>query len=144
WYDDSPFARGGWRGLFVASCSPAVRAEDGFRDLKTLVEEDKFDFVLAFAGASTISAHIKGAISHAIEAIGVGKTEGIWSTLSQVVGRDINLLHTNSAVIIYRERGMQINCRQIGLHYPPHRAWGFEFAACGNQDCRPSPYDFLI
>ena len=39
WYEDSPFLRGGWRGLFVASCAPAVRAPQGFRDLKKLVDE---------------------------------------------------------------------------------------------------------
>lgn len=39
WYEDSPFFRGGWRGLFVASCAPAVRVPNGFRDLKRLVEK---------------------------------------------------------------------------------------------------------
>lgn len=38
WYSDSPFLRGGWRGLFVASCGPAVRHLGAFKDLKRMVE----------------------------------------------------------------------------------------------------------
>ena len=47
-------------------------------------------------------------------------------------------------MLIYRERGEEVQCRQIGLHCPPIRVWGFEFAACGNHECRPSPYDCSI
>lgn len=39
WYEGSPFLRGGWRGLFVASCAPAVRVRNGFLDLRRMVEE---------------------------------------------------------------------------------------------------------
>jgi hypothetical protein len=38
WYNGSPCFRGGWRGLFVASCAPVVRVERGFEDLRNLVE----------------------------------------------------------------------------------------------------------
>jgi hypothetical protein len=105
---------------------------------------DEFDFVLAFAGSSTISNYVKGAVSQAIEAMGLDKTDGIWETIARVVGRDVNLLQTNNVALIYRERGEQVKCRLIGLHCPPLRAWGFEFTACGKHDCRPSAYDFLI
>lgn len=37
WYNDSPYFRGGWRGIFVASCAPAVRVKRGFDGLKHLV-----------------------------------------------------------------------------------------------------------
>jgi hypothetical protein len=164
WYSDSPYIRGGWRGLFVASCGPAVRHPAGFRDLKRMVtgyvcrlalsfrevdspaHRDIFDFVMAFAGSSTISTFIKTAISQAIEGMGVDKSGNIWETISRVVARDINLLHTNTVVLIYRERegAREVKSRQIGLHYPPMRAWGFEFTACGNDACRPSPYDFSM
>lgn len=100
--------------------------------------------MVAFAGSSTISNYVKAAISHAIEAIGVDKTDNVWQTIARVVGRDINLLHTNNVVVIYRERGEGVKCRQIGLHCPPLRAWGFEFTACATAECRPSPYDFII
>lgn len=105
---------------------------------------DEFDFVLAFAGSSTISTFVKGAISQAIQGVGVDKTCDIWDTLTRAVGRDINLLHTNSVIAIYRERRGEVRCRQIGLHCPPTRAWGFEFTACGSDECRPTPYDFII
>lgn len=99
---------------------------------------------MAFGGSSTISTYVKSAISLAIEGIGVDKTANLWETLSRVVGRDVNLLHTNNVLIIYRERGSGVQCRQIGLHAPPMRAWGVEFTACGNEQCRPCPYDFVI
>ena len=38
WYTAAPFHRGGWRGLVLATCGPAMRQCDGFNDLKTLVE----------------------------------------------------------------------------------------------------------
>ena len=39
WYNNSPTFRGGWRGLFVASCAPAIRVANGFNELKRLVVE---------------------------------------------------------------------------------------------------------
>lgn len=39
WYEDSPFLRGGWRGLFVVSCAPVVRVRGAFCDMKKLVDE---------------------------------------------------------------------------------------------------------
>lgn len=105
---------------------------------------DRFDFVMAFGGSSMISMFVKAAISLAIESIGVDKTANIWDTLSRVVGRDINLLHTNNVLVIYRERGGEVLCRQIGLHAPPIRAWGVEFIACGKEGCQPSAYDFIV
>ena len=105
---------------------------------------DMFDFVVAFGGSSTLSAYVKTAISESIVGIGVDKTSGIWQTISHAVGRDMKLLHTNNVIVIYRERGEGIKCRQIGLHCPPLRAWGFEFKACAKSDCRPSQHDFII
>lgn len=162
WYKDSPFFRGGWRGLLLATCGPAVRIHAGFDDLKRLVDgcvfsvafaschgadgccRDRFDFVLAFAGSSTLSNHIKNTVSQAIEGLGVDNAGNIWETMSQVVGRDLTLLQMNSVVVIYRERGGEVKCRHIGSHCPPLRAWGVEFRACATQGCRPGPYDFII
>ena len=38
WYDASPPLRGGWRGLFIASCGPVVRVRSAFEDLRELVQ----------------------------------------------------------------------------------------------------------
>ena len=38
WYTAAPFRRGGWRGLVLTTCGPAMRQRDGFNDLKMLVE----------------------------------------------------------------------------------------------------------
>ncbi|KAF8545724.1 hypothetical protein OG21DRAFT_1491987 [Imleria badia] len=47
-------------------------------DLKDLIDWDKFDFMLAFAGSAMISNYINGAISQAIEGVSMDKTDGIW------------------------------------------------------------------
>jgi len=39
WYDHSASARGGWRGVFLMSCGPAVNAKYHFETLQGLIEE---------------------------------------------------------------------------------------------------------
>jgi len=39
WYSDSAFSRGGWRGLLLATCSPAMQVDASFKDLRGLVEQ---------------------------------------------------------------------------------------------------------
>ncbi|KAG2029988.1 hypothetical protein BDR03DRAFT_987378 [Suillus americanus] len=48
WCDLTPGARGGWRGLFMVSCGPAIRVSHHFEAVKGLVENNFVDFVLAF------------------------------------------------------------------------------------------------
>lgn len=36
-YDTSPAYRGGWRGLLLSTCGPAMRVRNGFDDLLNLV-----------------------------------------------------------------------------------------------------------
>jgi len=39
WCDLTPNARGGWRGLFMVSCGPAIRVSHHFEAVKDLVEK---------------------------------------------------------------------------------------------------------
>ena len=39
WYDDTPYTRGGWRGIFLLSCGPPVNASHHFESLLKMVEE---------------------------------------------------------------------------------------------------------
>lgn len=39
WYDDTAYTRGGWRGVFLLSCGPAVNATFHFEKLMKMVEE---------------------------------------------------------------------------------------------------------
>ena len=68
---------------------------------------------MAFAGSSTISSYVKPAISQVIQGIGVDKKYSIWDTIVRIVAGDTNLLETNNVVLIYRERGEEVRCRQI-------------------------------
>ena len=56
WYKDSPFFRGGWRGLLLATCGPAVRIQAGFDDLKSLVDRRVLAFNFLAATGLTMSA----------------------------------------------------------------------------------------
>lgn len=38
WYDDAPFSRGGWRGLFLAASGSVVSYRRPFENLKSLVD----------------------------------------------------------------------------------------------------------
>lgn len=38
WYSDSAFFRGGWRGLLLATCSPVMRMDASFHNVRGLVE----------------------------------------------------------------------------------------------------------
>lgn len=38
WYDDSVYSRGGFRGLFLVTCSPTMKVKESFEDLRRLVE----------------------------------------------------------------------------------------------------------
>lgn len=39
WYDSSVHSRGGWRALLLSTCSPALRVEGSFNDIRQLVEK---------------------------------------------------------------------------------------------------------
>jgi hypothetical protein len=39
WYDDRAYTRGGWRGVFLISCGPAVKPSFHYDTLITMVEE---------------------------------------------------------------------------------------------------------
>lgn len=39
WYDASAFSRGGFRGLFLVTCSPTMKVKRSFEDLRGLVEQ---------------------------------------------------------------------------------------------------------
>ncbi|KAG9312769.1 hypothetical protein JVU11DRAFT_7206 [Chiua virens] len=162
WYDGSPFSRGGWRVLFLATCAPVMRIGESFADVRGLVERyvicccwdvgdvkqrtsDVFDFVLGFAGSSTIPTQVKNAVGRVIERLGVDKTMGLWDTVMSVVGQDLHLLEVNSVVAIFKERGStEVLSRKIARHAPPMRPWGVEFRACGTPNCDRTTFDFYV
>ena len=82
--------------------------------------------------------------SLAIEDIEVDKTLHIWDIVSWLVSKDVNLLHTNNVLIIYRKREGPVLCWLIGLHAPSIWAWGIKFTVYGNKNCRLSDYNLII
>ena len=104
-----------------------------------------FDFVIGFAGSSTLPTQIRNAFGQLIERIGVDKTAGIWDTIIRVIGHDLHLLQVNLVIAVYKEHGQDgVVARKIGCHTLPMHLWGVEFDSCGMPGCQPSPLDFFI
>ena len=84
-----------------------------------------FDFVIGFAGSSTLPTQICKAFGQLIERIGVDKTAGIWDTIIRVIRHNLHLLQVNLLVAVYKEHGQDcIVVRKIGRHTLPMHPWG--------------------
>ncbi|KAI9574181.1 hypothetical protein HD554DRAFT_2034357 [Boletus coccyginus] len=105
WYDNSLYSRGGWRELLLSTCMLMMQVGDSFRGIRKLVEDNDFDFVIGFAGSSTLLTQVKNTVSQVIEQIGMDKTAEIWDTVMSIISQDIYLLEINSIVIVFKEWG---------------------------------------
>jgi hypothetical protein len=78
--------------------------------------------------------------------IGLDKTGNIWDSIVASVAHNNRLLKSTSVVVVYKERdgSKGINCREIALHDPPHRAYGVEFSSCITPGCNPLPYTMIV
>ncbi|KAG2125424.1 uncharacterized protein EDB93DRAFT_1110171 [Suillus bovinus] len=58
WYNTTPKARGGRRGLFLVTHGPAMQVKTEFEEVLAMVESDLFDFVIGFGGSSTLPGFV--------------------------------------------------------------------------------------
>jgi hypothetical protein len=132
---------GGLVGVFLAACGPSTRKEEHFRHLLQIVGKGKVDFILAFAGESTLPDIVNPDIIVLMKEIGIYQTRDIWAATMKALAHKRHLLEHTSLVLIYRDTENKLQSRGIGLHLPPHRAFGIMFEFCGNMACRPLPGD---
>ncbi|KAG2121485.1 hypothetical protein DEU56DRAFT_918171 [Suillus clintonianus] len=147
WCKLTPSARGGWRGLFMVSCGPAIRVSHHFFAVKELVQKNVVDFVLAFGGSGTLPSMIASIVRTFISDIGVfGKTD-IWSAVCDMLASSNDFLDYTTAVVVFASTidGRRIvECRQIGKDIAGLRAFGYEFKSCPTPGCQPTPADMRV
>ncbi|KAG2062972.1 hypothetical protein BDR04DRAFT_1164401 [Suillus decipiens] len=81
WSDLTPCARGGWRGLAMVSCGPAIRVSHHFEAVKALVENNFVDFVVAFGGSGTLPSMVSDAMRRFVVETGIFGRTDIWRAL---------------------------------------------------------------
>ncbi|KAG1868953.1 hypothetical protein DFJ58DRAFT_723360 [Suillus subalutaceus] len=101
WCNLSAHGRGGWRGVFMVSCGPAIGVVHHFDQVMALVRENKVDFVLAFGGSGTLLSMISSAVHSLLLEIGVFSEMDIWSALCKVLSTSNDLLDYTTVVLVY-------------------------------------------
>ncbi|KAG1820766.1 hypothetical protein EV424DRAFT_1347028 [Suillus variegatus] len=84
WCNLTACAQGGWRGVIMVSCGPAIRVSHHFKAVKVLVEINIVDFVVGFGGLGMLPSMISNAVQSIIMEIGVFGHTNIWSTISRI------------------------------------------------------------
>ncbi|KAG2046979.1 hypothetical protein BDR06DRAFT_977095 [Suillus hirtellus] len=140
WCDLTAKARGGRRALLLVGGHPAVRFRHNFESLVSLVENDKFDFVLGFGGSGTSASQISHTVRSLIVETGVFGQTDPWSALRDILTSNHQVLDYTTVVLLYATTASvprQMECRQIGKDAPALRAFGYEFKMCGTSGCDP-------
>ncbi|KAL4077823.1 hypothetical protein J3A83DRAFT_4369210 [Scleroderma citrinum] len=145
WYTVSPSTRGGWRILLTTTCVPPTQIESYFEEATSLVQE-WFDLVLGFRGSSALLMDAKASILNVIHAITIDKSATLWDAVTSSVVYNALLLQNANVVAVFKERtaNAQVECREISLHNPPRRAFGFELLTCGKEGCGRIPYSMPV
>ncbi|KAG1847025.1 hypothetical protein DFJ58DRAFT_843341 [Suillus subalutaceus] len=147
WCDLTAKARGGWRGLLLVSCGPAIRVSHHFESVLQLVKSNQFEVVVGFGGSGTLPSMVSHTVRSFIVETGVfGRTDP-WSAICHMLTSNHDVLDYTTAVVVYATTvngSRQIECRQIAKDAPGLRAFGYEFKSCGKPGCTPCPADLRV
>ncbi|KAL4070067.1 hypothetical protein V8B97DRAFT_523895 [Scleroderma yunnanense] len=88
----------------------------------------------------------KASILNVIHAITIDKSATLWDAVTSSVVYNALLLQNANVVAVFKERtaNAQVECREISLHNPPRRAFGFELLTCGKEGCGRIPYSMPV
>ncbi|KAG1868948.1 hypothetical protein DFJ58DRAFT_723355 [Suillus subalutaceus] len=117
----TPRARGGWRGLFMVSCGPAIRVSHYFEAMKGLVDNDFVDFVLAFGGSGTLPSMVSNTVCSFIMDTRVFRRTDIWSAVCELMASSNEFLDYTTAVVVFAstvDKQRIVECHQIGKDNP--------------------------
>ncbi|KAG2062431.1 hypothetical protein BDR04DRAFT_1123945, partial [Suillus decipiens] len=138
---------GGWTGVFMVSCGPAIRVTHHFEEVKALVASNLVDFVLAFGGSGTLPSMISGFVRSLLLEIAVFGVTDVWSALCHVLATNNDLLDYTTVVLVYAVMSGEdrvLECRQVTKDIPGLRAFGYEFKSCGTPGCHPTSADLRV
>ncbi|KAG2335983.1 hypothetical protein BDR05DRAFT_1006280 [Suillus weaverae] len=147
WCNLTARVRGGWRGVFMVSCGPAIRVSHHFEEVKALVRNHFVDFVLAFGGSGTLPSMVATTVRTFLLEIGVFGRTDVWSALCDTLASSNDLLDYTTAVLVYANtvnNQRVVECRQIAKDIPGVRAFGYEFKSCATPGCHPAPADMRV
>ncbi|KAG1887457.1 uncharacterized protein F5891DRAFT_1199920 [Suillus fuscotomentosus] len=147
WCDLTSRARGGWRGLLLVSCGPAMRVSHHFESVLKLVKSNQFEVIVGFGGSGTLPSMVSHTVRSFVVDTGVfGRTDP-WSAICHMLTSNHDVLDYTTAVVVYATAVngcRQIECRQIAKDAPGLRAFGYEFRSCGKPGCNPVPADLRV
>ncbi|KAG1721315.1 uncharacterized protein EDB91DRAFT_1256570 [Suillus paluster] len=147
WCDLSAKTRGGWRGLIMMSCGPAIRVHHHFKSVVQLVNDDQFDFVLGFGGSGTLPSLVAPIVRSLVVETGVFGRTDIWTSFCDLIAANQGVLDYTAAVLVYStvfEGNRRVECRQVAKNMPGLRAFGAELGSCATPGCNPSSSDMRV
>ncbi|KAH7917488.1 hypothetical protein BV22DRAFT_1042327 [Leucogyrophana mollusca] len=127
------------RGLVLLTCGSAIRVPTGHQALTELVESGTFDFVLAFAGHSTIDHLVGPGILKFVESVYVFK-ESPWEAVISSFAGDVRALESTPVALIFRPKveagATPVTETRILARSTFLRPWGIDLYRCRNVACR--------
>ncbi|KAG1816609.1 hypothetical protein EV424DRAFT_1324833 [Suillus variegatus] len=140
------------RGLVICSCGSTGRVPQSAQLLKLIVERDIFDFVLAFAGVSTMDAVVVPALNRFIENIYVYDMK-IWQALEESFGEDRHALNHSPVLLSFADITSDINDKRQRVvdtrmmafsNLRDGRPWGLDIFRCFNASCKAPAYNMIF
>ncbi|KAG1830991.1 hypothetical protein DFJ58DRAFT_736776 [Suillus subalutaceus] len=101
WYNTTPKARGGRRGLFLVTRGPTMQAKTEFEEMLAMVESDLFDFVIGFGGSSTLPGFVGPTVLAFIRAAAVFGCTDVWKSLCDLLVTNPDVLEHTTVTVVY-------------------------------------------
>ncbi|KAG1886467.1 hypothetical protein F4604DRAFT_1571705, partial [Suillus subluteus] len=140
------------RGLVICSCGSTGRLPESVKLLKRLVRDDIFDFVLTFAGVSTMDPVVVPALNRFIENVYIYDLK-IWDALEESFGEDRHALNQSPVFLSFADmntdenkvRRRVVNTRVLAYsNLKDGRPWGLDIYRCGNVKCQAPAYNMIF
>lgn len=101
------------------------------------LKSDRYDLILGFTSDTILPEFVTNEMIDIITHLTVNQERDLWCAIGKGLKHAERLLRHTAVMVIFKE-GDSLCCRQIGLHDPPSRVLGLDFA-CGSMTCRPLP-----
>lgn len=98
---------------------------------------DLFDFVIGFGGSSTLPGFVGPTVLAFIRAAAVFGCTDVWESLCDLLVTNPDVLEHTTVIVVYAcyvDGRRTVESREVAKH-SPHRAFGYNFSACANEDC---------
>ncbi|KAG2045547.1 hypothetical protein BDR06DRAFT_900559 [Suillus hirtellus] len=140
------------RGLVICACGSTGRINDSVNLLTNMVKCDLFDFVLTFAGVSTMDSVVVPALNRFIENVYVYDMK-IWDALEESFGEDRHALNQSPVFLSFSAietdknnvRRRVVETRVLAYsNLSDGRPWGLDIYRCLNATCRAPAYNMCF